>query len=129
MISRCVALLAAALTLASCCVSGSGCAPLGGGPVALDDGLGAAPPEEAQTQSSDPQQPKPNARPRRKNMVGSLDARASGQDRGAQATEQFELEQAASEADDARLRRKLIICSDCMPPKSARDDTMSSSNR
>jgi len=59
-------------------------------------------------------------------MVGSLDARATGQDRGAQATEQFELEQAADEASDARLKRKLIICSDCLPPKSARDNAMSS---
>jgi hypothetical protein len=92
----------------------------------LDDGLGAAPPDEAQAQPPEPQQPKQNARPRRKNMVSSLDARATGQDRDARATEQFELEQAASEADDARLKRKLIICSDCIPARSARDDTMSS---
>lgn len=126
MISKCIALLVSALMLASCCSLGGGCGPVGGSPVALDDGLGAAPPEEAQTQPPEPQQPKQNARPKRKNMVGSLDAGATTQDRHAQLTEQYELEQAAGEADDARLKRKLIICSDCIHPKPARDDAMDS---
>lgn len=95
-----------------------------GGPVALDDdGLGAAPPDEAQ--SSDPQ-PKQDARPKRKNMVSSLDASPTRQSHGAQPKDQYELQQAADEADDLRLKRKLMICSDCMPSKSARDDAMSS---
>jgi hypothetical protein len=137
MITKCIAFLVAALVLANCCALGGGCAPLGGGPagpvalgpgggpVALDDdGLGEAPPDEAQ--SSDPQ-PKQDARPKRKNMAGSLDAGATRQNRGAQAKDQFELQQAADEADDLRLKRKLMICSDCMPSKPARDDAMSSS--
>ena len=96
-----------------------------GGPVALgDDGLGEAPSDEAQP--SDPQ-PKQDVRPRRKNTAGSLDAGATKQNRSAQAKDQYELQQAADEAEDSRLRRKLMICSDCMPSKSARDDVMSSS--
>jgi hypothetical protein len=89
-----------------------------------DDGLGEAPPDEAQ--ASDPQ-PKHDVRPKRKNMAGSLDGGATRQNRGAQAKDQYELQQAADEAEDSRLRRKLVICSDCMPSKSARDDAMSSS--
>jgi hypothetical protein len=89
-----------------------------------DDGLGEAPREEAQPSNPPPKQ---NARPKRKNMVGALDAGATRQNLGAQPKDQFELEQAANQADDLRLKRKLMICSDCMPSKSARDDAMSSS--
>jgi hypothetical protein len=128
MITKCVAFLVVALVLANCCAMGGGCAPLGGGPggpVALDDdGLGEAPREEAQPSNLPPKQ---NARPKRKNMVGALDAGATRQNLGAQPKDQFELEQAADQADDLRLKRKLMICSDCMPSKSARDDAMSSS--
>ena len=141
MITKCIAFLVAALVLANCCALGVGCAPLGGGlagpvalgpggpvasgPVALDDdGLGGAPPDEAQ--ASDPQ-PKQDARPKRKSMVGSLDAGATRPNRGGQAKDQYELQQAADEADDLRLKRKLMICTDCMPSKPARDDAMSSS--
>jgi hypothetical protein len=137
MITKCIAFLVAALVLSNCCALGGGCAPLGGGPagpvalapgaapVALgDDGLGEVPPDEAQP--SDPQ-PKQDVRPRRKNMAGSSDAGATRQNRGAQAKDQYELQQAADEAEDSRLRRKLMICSDCLPSKSARDDVMSSS--
>jgi hypothetical protein len=128
MITKCVAFLVVALVLANCCAMGGGCAPLGGGPggpVALDDdGLGEAPREEAQPSNPPPKQ---NARPKRKNMVGALDAGATRQNLGAQPKDQFELEQAADQADDLRLKRKLMICSDCMPSKSARDDAMGSS--
>ena len=127
MITKCVAFLVAALVLANCCALGGGCAPLAGGPggpVALDDdGLGGAP-QEAQRSET---QPKRDARPSRKNVVGSRDAGATRQDRGAQPKDQYELEQAADQADDLSLKRKLTICSDCMPSKSARDDAMSSS--
>jgi hypothetical protein len=125
MITKCIAFLVAALVLANCCASGSGCAPLGESPVALDDGLGAAPPEEEAQPSESP--PKQDVRPKRKNMVGSLDARATRQNHDAGPKDQYELEQAADQADDLRLKRKLTICSDCMPSKSARDDAMSSS--
>src|SRR5580692_12049919 len=114
MITKCVAFLVVALVLANCCAMGGGCAPLGGGPggpVALDDdGLGEAPREEAQPSNPPPKQ---NARPKRKNMVGALDAGATRQNLGAQPKDQFELEQAADQADDLRLKRKLMICSDC----------------
>jgi hypothetical protein len=127
MITKCVAFLVAALVLANCCALGGGCAPLAGGPggpVALDDdGLGGAL-QEAQRSET---QAKRDARPSRKSVVGSRDAGATRQDRGAQPKDQYELEQAADQADDLRLKRKLTICSDCMPSKSARDDAMSSS--
>ena len=149
MIMKCVAFLVVALVLANCCALGGGCAPLAGGPagpvalgpgspvasgaggpvasgpVALDDdGLAEAPPDEAQASDA---QPKQDARPKRKSMVGSLDARATKQNHGAQPKDRYELEQAADEADDLRLKRKLMICTDCMPSKPARDDAMSSS--
>jgi hypothetical protein len=136
MISKCIAFLIAALVLSSCCALGGGCAPTGMSPVAMDgDGLGAAPPEE-EAPPPDEAQPKQDMHVKkqdmhikRKKMAGSPDAVATEQDRAARGKEQFEMEQAADEADDQKLKRKLVICSDCMSPKSTRDDMMGGSSR
>jgi hypothetical protein len=96
-------------------------------PVAMEnDGLGAAPPEE-EAPPPDEVQPRQDVRVKRKKMTASPDdATAAGKYRDARGKDQFEMEQAADEADDQRLKRKLMICTDCMPAKSARDDAMMS---
>lgn len=127
MILKCIAFTVAALTLANCCVSGTGCAPVAGTPVAWD-GLGTPPTEAAQPAEA---RPKPHARAGREIIVGPLGAPASdrngkAQDK-AQLKDAWEQEQAADQADDARLKRKLMICRTCLAGESARDDAASTS--
>jgi hypothetical protein len=122
MISRCIALLVAALTLANCCASGSGCAPAAGSPVAWD-GLGTAPTEETQPLEL---RPKP-ARAKREIIVGPLDAAASERNSKVQPKDDWEQQQAADQDDEARLKRKLMICRNCLTGDAARDDAAASS--
>jgi hypothetical protein len=114
MISKCVAFLVAALMLANCCASGSGCAPAAGTPLAWD-GLGPAPVDEAP-----PPEPQPKPHARAKRDVSALDA--AGERSNAQPKDDWEQEQAADQADEARLKRKLMICRDCQTTGPARDD-------
>jgi hypothetical protein len=116
MISKSVAFLAASLMLANCCASGSGCAPAAGSPVAWD-GLGPAPTEEAQPLELRPKQ----ARAKRE-IAGPLDVAATEQNHRVQPRDQWEQEQAAEQADEAKLKRKLMICRTCLTGESARDD-------
>ena len=115
MISKSIAFVVAALMLASCCASGSGCAPAAGSPVAWD-GLGPAPTEEAQPLEL---RPKQQARSRRE-IAGPLVA--TEQNHGVRPKDQWEQEQAADQADEAKLKRKLMICRSCLAGESARDD-------
>jgi hypothetical protein len=103
MISKCIALLVAAPMLANCCALGNGCAPESGAPIAWD-GLGSAPTDDAQ--SVEPP-PKKHVRAKREIIVGPLDA-------------------AADQDDEARLKRKLMICSNCGATESARDNAAGS---
>jgi hypothetical protein len=119
MISKCVAFLVAALMLANCCASGSGCAPTASIPVAWD-GLGPAPTDDAL-----PPEPQPKQHARAKRDVSTLDAGSSERNR-AQPKDEWEQEQAADQADEARLKRKLMICRDCQTTNSAHDDAASS---
>ena len=100
----CAALLLVALSLGGCCLSGSGCnAPQ---PTALtnwDDGLDQ-PPEEAAV----PAAPKQHVDKRAKAQKAKS---ASENANSANSWEAKEDQQAA--ADDARLKRKLIICQNC----------------
>ena len=118
MISKYVVLLIAALMLASCCALGNGCAPESGAPVAWD-GLGPAPTDDVQ-----PVEPRPklHARAKREITVGPLNTAAAEQTGKAQPKDRWEQEQATDQADEARLKRKLMICSTCLAPGSARDD-------
>ena len=118
MIAKCIAFLAAALMLANCCASGSGCAPAAGSPVAWD-GLGPAPTDDAQPLQIRPKQP---TRAKREIIVGPLNASATEQNRSVQPKDQWEQQQAADQDDEARLKRKLMICRSCLPGESARDD-------
>jgi hypothetical protein len=118
MISKCIAWLVAAQTLAGCCAFGSGCAPESGAPVAWD-GLGAAPAIDSQPVEL---QPRKQVRTKREVIPVPLDAAATEQNSRAQPKDQWEREQAADQDDEARLKRKLIICSACSAAEPARDD-------
>ena len=122
MISKCIAFLVAALMLADCCALGNGCAPESGAPIAWD-GLGSAPTSD--TQPVEPQ-PKKHARAKREIIVGPLDAAATEQNNEVQPKNQWQQEQAADRDDEMRLKRKLMICSNCLSGESARDDATSS---
>ena len=129
MILKCIAFVVAALTLANCCVSGTGCAPVAGSPVAWD-GLGAPPTEDDQSAEAPPKQ---HARPGREIIVGPLGAPASERSGKpqlkdkAQLKDAWEQEQAADQADDAKLKRKLMICRTCLAGESGHDDAAGSS--
>jgi hypothetical protein len=124
MILKSIALLVAALMLANCCGSGGGCAPTSGAPVAWD-GLGPAPTDETQPLEL---RPKQHARANREIIVGPLDAPVAEQNKKIQPKDRWELQQAADQDDEAKLKRQLMICRTCLTGESARDDA-SSRNR
>jgi hypothetical protein len=124
MISKCIAFLVAALMLAGCCALGNGCAPESGAPIAWD-GLGSAPTDD--TQAVEPR-PKNYVRAKREIIVGPLDTAATIQNTKVQ-PDQWEREQAADQDDELRLKRKLMICRNCLAPVYARDDAAGSVNR
>lgn len=125
MISKCIAFFVAALMLANCCALGNGCAPESGAPIAWD-GLGSAPTDD--TQPVEPP-PKKHVRARREIIVGPLDAAATVQNNKVQPKDQWEQQQAADQGDEARLKRKLMICRTCLATESARDDAAGSVGR
>jgi hypothetical protein len=124
MILKCIGLLAAALMLTGCCVSGIGCAPMAGSSVAGSpgawDGLATAPTEDAQ-----PPEPRKPARAKREIIVGPLDAVPAGRDNKVQSTDQWAQQQVADKDEEARLKRQLVICRGCATSETARDDTAS----
>ena len=147
MILRCIAFLFAALALSSCCVSGTGCgvgAP--GGPVAWD---GLVPvPAQAQEAAVQDTQPielgpnQPNTKMRAKKQE-TLSAVAAPEDadllpKGAfkdaarsrsTSGDSWEHQQAVDRDDEARLKRKLIICRNCGANDTVRDDATVSAAR
>jgi hypothetical protein len=125
MISNCIAFLVAALMLANCCALENGCAPESGAPIAWD-GLGSFPTDD--TQPVEPR-PKKYARAKREIIVGPLGAAATVQNGKVQPKDQWEQEQAADQDDEARLKRKLMICRTCLAGESVRDDAASSVSR
>jgi len=113
MILKCIAFLAAALMLTNCCASGNGCAPVAGSPVAWD-GLGTVPTDDIQ--------PPETKKPARAKRLGQLDAAPDGRNNKFQPTDQWEQQQAADQDDEARLKRKLVICRNCAVGETARDN-------
>ena len=104
MIFRCIVLLWL-LAVGGCCASGVGCttgAPSGG--VAWD-GLGPAPEENAVSNDIAPASSKSASK------RSQQKAEHFGRDAGS--GNQWEQEQAADQAADAKLRRQLKICSNC----------------
>jgi hypothetical protein len=122
MISKCIAFLVAALMLANCCALGNGCVPSAGSPVAWD-GLGSAPTDDAKPLEL---RPKQHARAKREIILGPLEAAAAELNSKGQPKDSWEQQQAADQADEARLKRKLMICRTCLAGESARDDRPSS---
>jgi hypothetical protein len=118
MISKCIAFLSVALLLANCCALGNGCAPAAGAPIAWD-GLGTPPTDDPQ--STEPQPKKP-VRAKREIIVGPLGAAVAGQNSKTQPKDNWEQQQAADQDDEAKLKRKLMICRTCGAGESARDD-------
>jgi hypothetical protein len=121
MISKCIAFLALALLLANCCALGNGCAPatpVAGAPIAWD-GLGKPPTDG--TEATEPQVRKP-ARAKREIIVGPLDTAGGGTTSKFQPKDSWEAQQAADQDDEARLKRKLMICKTCGAAESTRDD-------
>jgi hypothetical protein len=112
MITRSIAFLFAAVALAGCCVSGSGCyAPLPGTPTAWD-GLDPAPTGTI-------------ARPKNEIVIGPLGDVPVEPPKPQEAWAQQE---AADRADEAKLKKQLMICRNCLPAP-AHDDTAGSVTR
>jgi hypothetical protein len=112
MIAKCILFLVAALALANCCSLGTGCEPPPGASIAgarAWGGLGAAPGDD-----TGPVEPKPRKQaPKRQIILGPLEATANGRSSMPQSQDSWEQQQAADQADEARLKRKLLICSTC----------------
>jgi hypothetical protein len=109
-------LLATGLLLGGCCLSGNCYAPVAGSTPAVapagvattsaPDGLDTALTDEPQADV--PPKPRKTAQ-RRRETVGESDASAASRYRG----DSYEQQEAADRADEARLKRKLIICQNC----------------
>ena len=118
MISKCILFLAAGLLLANCCAVGIGCAPPPGASIAWG-GPGPGPSDDSEV--VEPQRRTP-ARARRQITRGQLDAAAGAPNTKPQSKDSWEQEQAADQAAEARLKRKLTICRACVTNESARDE-------
>jgi hypothetical protein len=110
MIVRHALLIAVALMLGSCCLSGNCYAPMAdtatGIAAEAPDGLALVPADEPEAEV--PAKPKKYAQ-RRKDVDALGDASASARNRG----DAYEQQLAVDKADEARLKRKLIICQNC----------------
>jgi hypothetical protein len=118
MISRCIAFLAAALLLANCCGLGNGCAPTAEAPLAWD-GLGSAPTEDAPPMEL---KPKKHAGAEREIVDRRRDTAAAEPNQRLQPKDDWDERHAAEKVEEAKLKRKLIICSTC-GGESARSET------
>jgi hypothetical protein len=109
-------LLATGLLLGGCCLSGNCYAPVAGSAPAVaptgvattsaPDGLNPALMDEPEADA--PAKPRKTAQ-RRRETVGESEASAASRYRG----DSYEQQEAADRADEARLKRKLIICQNC----------------
>jgi len=110
MIARTILLLTAGLMLGSCCLSGSCYVPMAGTPgvaaTTAPDGLGPDPADQPQ---ADATPPKPRKTAQRRRDADSIEASSASRYRG----DAYEEQLAADKADEARLKRKLIICQNC----------------
>ena len=128
MIIRIALLLAAGLMLGSCCLSGNCYAPVtgvaaapgvpmsaapmsgvptAGVPTSAPDGLAAVSDDEPQAADL-PAKPRKTAQ-RRRDFESMGEASSASRYRG----DSYEEQMAADKADEARLKRKLIICQNC----------------
>ena len=123
MISRSIAFLFAAVALAGCCVSGNGCyAPLPGTPTPWD-GLDPAPTGTA-AQATE-YRPRKIARPKNEIIIGPIGDVPVEPPKPQEAWAQ---QDAADRADEAKLKKQLMICRNCLLAP-AQDDTAGSVTR
>lgn len=93
------------LLLANCCALGNGCAPQAGAPVTWD-GLGTSPAEDTKP-------PEPSSK-RHAQAKPPLAGAATEPGSKVQSKGSWDQQQAADQAGEARLKRKLMICSTCL---------------
>jgi hypothetical protein len=122
MISKCILLLAAALLLANCSAVGIGGAPPPGASLAWG-GPGPGPAADSEVFA-----PQPTKHARRQIAPAPLDAAAETNAKP-QPKDSWEQQQAADQADEARLKRKLTICRACVAGESGRDQATGSVTR
>jgi hypothetical protein len=112
MISRWVALVFSAITLAGCCTSGSGCySPAAAGAPVAWDGLGPVAAGDGDS-DSDPK-PRPRAPQKHEIIVGPLNATVASPDVQPPAKDAWAQQQAADHEADAKLNSQLKICHGC----------------
>jgi hypothetical protein len=112
MISKCILFLAAGLLLANCSAIGSARGPVAAtGSLPAWDGLGSTP-DDDDTQAVEPA-PRKTARAKKQVSAAQKDIRPG---------DTWQEQQAADLEDEKRLRRKLMICTNCAV-ESAREDT------
>jgi hypothetical protein len=124
MILKCILFLAAAFLLANCCAAGIGCAPPPGASLAWG-GPGARPLDDSEV--VEPHRRK-HPRATRQIAPGPLDT-AAGSNAKPQPKDSWEQQQAADQADEARLKGKLTICRACVAGEPARDEASGSVTR
>jgi hypothetical protein len=120
MICKLVVFLVAALSLANCCALGTACVPVAGTAAAWD-GLDVAAAEDAQPVELRPRQ---HARKKRESETAVANPNSKSQP-----GDSWTQRQAADQVEEARLKRKLVICRSCLPGESVRDDTAGVANR
>jgi hypothetical protein len=124
MIAKCIAFLFCVVALAGCCASSNGCyAPLPGTPIAWD-GLGPTPTEADQATEY---RPNKNAHPKKEIVVGPI-GDLPVEPPKLDAKEAWAQQEAADRADEAKLKKQLMICRNCLPA-AAHDDTTGSVTR
>jgi hypothetical protein len=117
--SKYIALILASTALAGCCVSGNGCyLPPVGAPIAWD-GLGSPPTEIAEAAEDRPA--RKAAHPKKEIIVGPIGGVAAEPKPKLEGREAYLQQEAADRADEARLTKKLTICSNCMPAPTKAD--------
>jgi hypothetical protein len=102
MVSKCVVFVFAAVALAGCCASGTSCDVPMAGPHVASDGLGPDP--------NDNVRPKKVSRPRQASVRPTSEVQG---ERKPQTKDEWEQQQAADRADEARLSKRMMICSGC----------------
>jgi|tagenome__1003787_1003787.scaffolds.fasta_scaffold20971894_4 hypothetical protein len=122
--SRILALLFVAATVAGCCISGNGCyAPVAGAPLSWD-GLGSPPTETADATAGVPEErPRKNSRPKKEIIVGPIGGVGAEPKPKLEGREAYLAEEAEQLAAEARLTKKLVICTNCMPARSKAEVT------
>lgn len=119
--SKLIALVFAAIALAGCCTSETGCyTPVAGSPAEWD-GLNEPPNDEAP--------PKKTPRQKKERAVGSQPEEDTQAVSRPQTKEEWEQQQAADRADEARLTKKLKICTGCSAAPEKADDVTDSIRR